>query len=401
MKGNPAKPSQPKRWLHPNVVGFGLASLFSDLGHELVTSLLPGFLLSIGAPAYALGLLEAISNGLQSAAKVWGGRTASRTRHLLPWLYVGYFATGLKALIALAGTWPMVILIRTAGWIGRGLRGPIRDYTISRSVDPSAYGRAFGLREALDTIGALLGPVLAFVLLPRLGYRPLIAWTAVPGVLALLAVVLLVRAVPRLSSQEDVRQDAQSYTYSAFLRHVRSFALFSISYVSPTFFILLALQSLGRPQDLATGALAVGLYVLHNLVYAVAAYPLGALGDRLGPVRALRLGYVVWGVALAVFALAGRTPALLPLGFVLSGLGTATIEGLQSAAVSRLLPDAARGGGLGLVGGITGIGNLVANLVAGFVFSLHLAPVLFVALGLLAVTAAWTLRTTPPHASAR
>ena len=399
MKGNPAKPSQPKRWLHPNVVGFGLASLFSDLGHELVTSLLPGFLLSIGAPAYALGLLEAISNGLQSAAKVWGGRTASRTRHLLPWLYVGYFATGLTALIALAGTWPTVILIRTAGWIGRGLRGPMRDYTISRSVDPSAYGRAFGLREALDTIGALLGPVLAFLLLPRLGYRPLIAWTAVPGVLALFAVVLLVRAVPRLPSQEDVRQDAQSQ--HVFLRHVRSFALFSISYVSPTFFILLALQSLGRPQDLATGALAVGLYALHNFVYAVTAYPLGALGDRLGPVRALRLGYAVWGAALVVFALAGRTPAILPIGFLLSGLGTATVEGLQSAAVSRLLPDAARGSGLGLVGGITGIGNLVANLVAGFVFSLHLAPVLFVVLGVLAFVGAWTLPRAHPQASAR
>lgn len=391
MSQTPPAVQAESRWLHPNVVGFGLASLFSDLGHELVTSLLPGFLLSIGAPAYALGVLEAVSNGLQSVAKVWGGRTASRTRHMLPWLYFGYLATGLKALIALAASWPAVVLIRSVGWVGRGMRGPMRDYTISRSVEPSAYGRAFGFREALDTIGALGGPVLAFVLLPRLGYRPLIAWTGVPAALALLMIVVLVRAIP--SAVEGSRDTSRGRAVrGVFLRHVRSFGLFSLSYIAPTFFILLALRTLGHPSALTTGALAIGLYALHNLVYAVTAYPAGLLGDRIGPVRALRLGYAAWAAALAVFAIAIEVPSLLPLCFVLSGLGTAGVEGLQSAAVSRLLPEETRGSGLGLVGGVSGAGNLIANLAAGIVFSISgAAPVFFVALAILALLGAITL----------
>ncbi len=397
MAQTPQATTPESRWLSPNVLGFGLASLFSDLGHELVTSLLPGFLLSIGAPAYALGVLEAVSNALQSGAKVWGGRTAARTRHMLPWLYFGYLATGLKALIALAASWPAVVLIRTVGWLGRGMRGPMRDYTISRSVAPSAYGRAFGFREALDTIGALLGPLLAFLLLPRLGYRPLIAWTGVPAALALLMIVVLVRAVPPVVKARENSTDDRAVR-GAFLRHVRSFGLFSLSYVAPTFFILLALRTLGHPTALTTGALAVGLYALHNFVYALAAYPAGMLGDRIGPVRALRFGYAAWGAALIAFALAAELPFLLPLCFILSGLGTAGVDGLQSAAISRLLPEATRGSGLGIVGGLSGAGNLVANLAAGILFSVSgAAPTFFVVLAILALLGAISL---PRHSAA-
>lgn len=353
-------------WLHRNVLGFGVASFFSDFGHEIVTALLPGFLLSIGAPPIALGVIEAVSNAVQSSAKLISGRLTGRVRRAFPWLVVGYLLTAAKALVGLAYNWPTVVLVRTVGWVGRGARGPMRDYLISRSVDRSAYGRAYGFREALDTLGALLGPVVAFLLLQRLGYRTLMLWTAVPGLLAVAAIMILVRDLPR-APVPQARSDADlGAVFRVFGRRLRAFLVFSIAYVAPTFFILRATQILHAHMNLlGSSAAAVGLYAVHNLVYAASAYPIGRLSDRIGVWRVLRAGYALFGLALMLFALAGTVPILLPLGFVLSGAGTAAVESLQSTAVALTLPEQARAGGLGLQAGLSGFGNLVANVVAG------------------------------------
>ncbi|EQD63721.1 major facilitator superfamily MFS_1, partial [mine drainage metagenome] len=155
---------------------------------------------------------------------------------------------------------PAVLLVRTVGWLGRGARGPMRDYLISRSVDRSAYGRAYGFREALDTLGALLGPVAAFLLLQRFGYRPLILWTAVPGLLGVVAIIVFVRDLPKAPDPEE-RSDIDLRIVSRmFARRLRSFLVFSIAYVAPTFFILRATQILhAHASLLGASAAAVGL----------------------------------------------------------------------------------------------------------------------------------------------
>ena len=154
-----------KRWLTRGVLGIGLASLFSDWGHEAATAILPAFLASLGAPAYALGIIEGVSDGLSSFAKLAGGWIADRPALRKPAGIIGYLATGLSTFAyAFAHTWPAILVIRALGWVGRGGRGPSRDTLLANAVAPGTEGRAFGFERAMDTIGAVLGPLCATAL---------------------------------------------------------------------------------------------------------------------------------------------------------------------------------------------------------------------------------------------
>src|ERR1700719_301133 len=145
---NPAHHS--KRWLTRGVLGIGLASLFSDWGHEAATAILPAFLASLGAPAYALGIIEGVSDGLSSFAKLAGGWIADRPQLRKPASVIGYLATGFSTFgYAFAQTWPVVLVLRGLGWIGRGERGPSRDTLLAGCVEPGQEGRAFGFERAM------------------------------------------------------------------------------------------------------------------------------------------------------------------------------------------------------------------------------------------------------------
>jgi len=156
-------------WLNRDVVGMALASFFSDAGHEAATSILPLFLVSIGAPPAALGAIEGVADAASSFVKLGAGWFSDRIGQRKPIAVAGYALTGLTTgLFALATAWPHVLLARAAGWFGRGIRGPVRDAMLSESVTPEARGKAFGFHRAGDTLGAIAGPVIALALLSLL-----------------------------------------------------------------------------------------------------------------------------------------------------------------------------------------------------------------------------------------
>jgi sugar phosphate permease len=176
------------RWFGRNILAFGLASLFSDAGHEMATAVLPMFLVSVGGSAATLGLLEGVSDALSTAAKIVSGWFSDGLRHRKPIGLVGYAATGVgMAAFALARSPFGVFADRAISWTGRGMRGPVRDAMLAKAVPPWAYGRAFGFHRAMDTAGAVIGPLVALVLMGHLAYRPIFAITLVPGVLSVLA----------------------------------------------------------------------------------------------------------------------------------------------------------------------------------------------------------------------
>ena len=182
-----------KRWLTPGVLGIGLASLCSDWGHEAATAILPAFVASLGAPAYALGVIEGVSDGLSSFAKLAGGWIADRPELRKPTGVIGYLLTGLSTgAYALANTWPTVLIIRALGWTARGSRGASRDVLLTDSVAPGQEGRAFGYERAMDTTGAVLGPLCATALVAKIGPRGVFMWSLVPGIFAALAFLILV-----------------------------------------------------------------------------------------------------------------------------------------------------------------------------------------------------------------
>jgi MFS family permease len=186
------------RWLNSTVLGIGLASFFSDLSHETVTSLLPGLLATLGVAAAALGTIEGVADGFSSVAKLYGGWWTDRLHRRKPLCAGGYGVMAAATLvIATASHWTIVLSGRALAWIARGLRTPPRKALLAEAVEPSYYGRAFGLERMMDTLGAVMAPAATLVLL-RAGYAPreLIFWATIPAILAVLAIGLLVRETP-------------------------------------------------------------------------------------------------------------------------------------------------------------------------------------------------------------
>ena len=306
MPGKHPPAENSKGWLTRGVLGIGLASLFSDWGHEAATAILPAFLASLGAPAYALGVIEGVSDGLSSFAKLAGGWIADRPAWRKSVGIAGYLATGLSTFAyAFASTWPALLIMRALGWIGRGGRGPSRDALLADAVSPGTQGRAFGFERTMDTIGAVAGPLCATALLATLDLRGVLRWTLLPGLAAAIAFALLAPSSKDEGSQhrhallESFRSLPQNFWHflaGVFAHGIGDFA--------PTLLILRASQILTSTIGVARAAtVSVGLYTFYNVVNAAAAYPAGALGDRIGKRGLLAAGYLVGSVTFAAFVL--------------------------------------------------------------------------------------------------
>jgi MFS family permease len=359
------------------VLGIGLGSLLSDTGHEMATAALPGFLRSLGAPAAALGAIEGLADAALSASKVAGGVLADRPgveRKAVTAAGYALTAAGHGA-FGLATVWPMVAVARAVSWVARGGKAPARDSLLSGSVPPAQLGRAFGVERTMDSLGAIAGPLLAAPLIVAVGYRWLFAISVIPGLMAAVAVVVLVREVPRVLRASTEPGAAPMRTLAAtpgpFRRLLAGIGLFGLGNFSATLLILRATQLLaahGR-ANASAAATAVLLYAAHNAANAVTAYPAGTLADRLGRRPVLVAGMAVFAAACVAFAFGSANVAVLAGLFVAVGVSTGLVETGQGAHVSELLDPAVRGRGFGLVGLVEGVGDLVSSVVVGVLFT--------------------------------
>jgi len=353
----------------------GLTSFLSDLGHEMATALLPLFLLNIGASASALGAIEGVADALSSFVKLAAGWYTDRIGQRKPLVILGYTLTASTGLFALATAWPQVLLIRALGWLGRGIRGPLRDAILAESVPAEARGRAFGFHRAGDTVGAIGGPLVALALVGMgANYRSVFWLSALPGLLAALAFTTLVRE-QRRQPNHTLRLwqsiGALPLRFKLFLVGVGVFGLGDFAHSLLTLRAAQVLTpTLGAAQ---ASTLAVSLYVLHNVFYAGASFPVGALADRLGKRGLLALGYLL-AVAMNL-ALIAAVPNLAILGliFALGGMVIATEDALEGAIAADLLPEELRGTGYGVLATVNGLGDFLSSLVVGSLWA-GLAP---------------------------
>ncbi len=359
------------RWLTRSVIGFGLASFLSDVGHEAATAALPGLLVLLGAQPAALGVIEGVSDGLSSFAKLAGGWWADRPALRKPIAVAGYVATGLATgAFGLATRWGHVLLARGVGWFARGVRGPARDAMLSDSVPREALGRAFGLHRAADTAGAILGPALAASLLVLVPLRHVFAYTLVPGVLAGLAFLVLVK--PQQATPHPPQPFWQSLRslptgYRGFLVAV---FLFGLGDFARTLLILRATQLLGPSLGpVKATAAAMALFVVHNVVYAAASYPVGVLADRVRPDRLLVIGYVTGTATAVLAALATPSLAVLAAVFVAGGLTLAFEDTLEGTIAGMEVPTELRGSGYGALAAVNGVGDLMSSVIVGIAWS--------------------------------
>lgn len=359
-------------WLNRTVLGVGITSFFSDLGHEAVTSLLPSFLIVLGAPVYALGLIEGISDGASSFVKLLSGYLSDKLGKRREFALAGYVATGIfPAIVAVAVTWPMVLFGRVIGWMGRGTRSPPRDAILAKSIDPKDMGKAFGFHRAWDTLGAIAGPLVAFALVGYISTREIIWLTLIPGALALLTFWLFVREKdPAPSGDHRTLVASLKGLPGGFRKYLNAVLVFGIADFSHTLLIAFAVvmltPSLGFVQATAAGVI---LYTIRNIVYAAACYPFGALGDRFGRKKMLVIGYGIAVATFVGFALAPASLILYGILFGLCGVFIAAEDTLESAVAGELVDEKRRGLGFGALATMNGIGDLLSSIIVGLIWA--------------------------------
>ncbi|HET8601777.1 MAG TPA: MFS transporter, partial [Segeticoccus sp.] len=346
-------------WASRGVVGIGSASFFSDVGHEMVTSLLPTFLRStLHAGPAALGAIEGVSDALIGLAKMAGGPLSNDPHRRARLASGGYLATGLaSAAIGLTVAVWQVAILRAIAWVSRGIRSPARDTLLTSITPRSAYGRAFGLERAGDNAGAILGPLVAAGLVGVLGVRATIWLAVIPGIFAALSISLAIREARRVVGDVRGRRRLQlnlrQLGEAGLVRALSPAALFELGNLATTLLILRAtgLLSSGPSARSVTAAtsLAILLYAGHNAAATIASLVGGQAADRLSARVVFAAGGIAYIAGYAVFAIDEHLWPVLLAGFVLAGTGIGLAETAQSTVVAQLLPDHLRANGFGML----------------------------------------------------
>jgi MFS family permease len=370
------------RRLPETVRALSWVSLANDAGSELAYPVLPLFLtVTLGAPVAVVGLIEGIAEGVTVALRGVAGRLSDRGERRKPWIVVGYALTAAaRPVVAAAPVWGWVLGARLGDRLGKAARTAPRDALIRDASPVELVGESFGYHRALDTAGAIVGPLVAVVLLASGVSLRGVLWVAViPGAFAL----LLLRRVREAPRPSKVSRDTPTGLPRAFWIAVTVWVVFSVGNSSDLFLLL-------RARDLALGATLVVLaYALYNLVYSSLSWPLGALSDRIPRAVVLAGGLVVFGGVYLGFALGPPSWAVWPL-FAVYGVYVAATEGVARAWISDRMGESLAGTAYGVFSAATGAALLVASVTAGLLWS-HVGHAAPFALGAVSAAAALAL----------
>jgi MFS family permease len=373
-----------------------------DFCYETTTVILPGFLGVLGIPAAALGVIEGIADAVASFTKMGAGYIGDRLGHRKLLVVVGYALTPLgQAVIAVAAGWPLILLGRLLSWFGKGLRGPLRDAIVAQAITPETRGRAFGFHRAMDTIGAVIGPLLGVALL---GWAQELDWagsagpfrfvfwlTLIPGTLAVLAFLLLVRD-PEQSPNPQLRLLAALRGLpQRFRRYLGAVGIFGAGDFSHSLLILAATQLLTPAMGIIEAAQVAGLlYVWRNVVQVLTSYPAGMLADRHGSLRVLVAGYAMGALTAVLTALAfwlGMASVLLLAAiFFIAGLYVAVQEALEPTVTAEIASSDTLATCYGALGTVNGAAKFVSSAAVGLLWT-AVSPLLAFALAALMMAA--------------
>jgi MFS family permease len=354
----PPPVKHPPKWLTRNIVAIGFVSFLTDVASEMVMSLLPAFLVVIGAGAASLGWIEGFAEITSSALKVVSGTWADRTGRHKPLVVAGYLiASAARPLVGFAGAAWHIVAVRMTDRVGKGLRSSPRDALLSRSVPPSMRARAFGFHRAMDNAGAVLGPLVACGILwlacddlsvtaVTADNIRLVFWlAAVPGALSVLVLWLGVKDI----APEDGAGAAHSPVTSAAAKPVDQRRLLR-------FLLPLGLFALGNATDLFILARATELsgsivtlplmWAALHVVKSGSAYPGGWIADTFGKRRTIAVGWLVYAGCYAGFAFA-PSQAVIWMLLPVYGLYYGLTEGPEKAVIAEVAPKRSHGAAFG------------------------------------------------------
>jgi MFS family permease len=348
--------------LTPTVVKLGLVSLFADISSEMLYPITPIFLTTVlGASMSSVGLIEGFAEAVASLLKAYSGAWSDRISRRTPFVAFGYFlSAAAKPLIGFSSAWTQVLLARGLDRTGKGLRTAPRDALLSEAVSVSLRGAAFGWHRAMDTLGAVIGPLLAILFLSVEGrnLRAIYYWALIPG-LAAVGIALLVKEKRTAEKKHEPIGffDFRSFSLP-FKTYLASWALFSLANSSDVFLLMKA-----KTAGISLNEIIL-LYCGYNLAYSLFSPYFGGLSDRIGRKAVLISGLIVFAAVYIGFSLASRPWHFLVL-FGVYGIYMAATDGVGKALAVDLIEPSRKATGLGALGAITGISTVIASTMAG------------------------------------
>lgn len=366
-----------------NVTVAGLVSFFMDISSEMIYPLVPLFLANVlGINKSVIGLIEGIAESTASLLKVFSGWFSDRIGNRKWLMAVGYgISTLSRPFVALATSWQQVLGSRFIDRFGKGVRTAPRDAIIAESADKAYLGRAFGFHRSMDTMGAVVGPALAFFLLGFFSndYRKVFWLSMIPGVIAVLLIIFFItekkKAGAKSISEDPINQnptvsDRPKLTLKHFDWKFKFFVIiagiFAVGNSSNVFLIL-------RAQQVGVSTLMIPvIYLIFNLVYSLSSIPAGMAADKFGKKRIILSGFVLFAVLYYGFAVAGSTTAIWVL-FGLYGLFMGLTEGIQKAFLATIIPQDFKATAFGVYNTVVGLAMFPASLIGGWLWD-HVSP---------------------------
>ena len=349
--------------LERNIFFTGITSFLTDTTTKMIYSIMPLFLMSIGASKTEVSLIEGIAESTASVLKALSGWWSDKIGKNKPFMVIGYgFTAILSPLFSIVTSPLQVLVIRFSERVGKGIRTAPRDSLVAGSSSDSEKGKNFGFHKAMDNSGAIVGPLLAFIILSAFpgDYRKIFIFSALPAILGVLTIIFFVKEAKK--SKDDLPKKITlkdfSYKYYMFLGIAFIFTL-----GNSTDALLLV-----KANDIGIKALFIPIvYLIFNSVSVIFAVPMGILSDKFDRERIIIFGYLLYSVIYLGF---GRTTnkILVILLFALYGLYSAATDGVQKALVSDLIDKNKRGTGLGIYNALIGITLLPASLIAGVLY---------------------------------
>ncbi len=348
-----------------NVIILGITSLLTDISSEMVYPILPVFLVNtLGASPAVLGVIEGIAESLASLLKVSSGYFSDKIRSRKPFTILGYAASAAgKIFLFVASSWGMVLFGRIIDRTGKGIRTAPRDALIAESAKEDGKGKAFGLHRTMDTFGATIGVVLAYLLVTRFkgDMRHIILFSLIPAFLG----VLFLFMVREKKAGEKIPARRIRFQWKTLDRRLKAFLIFSFVFTlgnSSNQFLLLRAQKAGNPLTVV-----ILFYLVYNLVYVLTSYPAGRLSDKIGRKKILVMGYLFYGIVYLGFAV-NNAPHAYWFLFGLYGAYMGFTEGVEKALIADISSPDLRATTLGTHAMLVGIGLFPASFLAGMLW---------------------------------
>ncbi|MCL2508206.1 MAG: MFS transporter [Oscillospiraceae bacterium] len=361
-----------------NIFFLGLVSFFTDLSTEMVYPLIPLYLVSaFGVKPSVVGLIEGIAESAASLLKVFSGYLTDRFQKKKLIAFSGY-STGVlyKLVLLAAGSWSGILGARVLDRLGKGVRTAPRDVLVSESADKDKMGKAFGLHKALDMSGAALGLLITFFIMRGMGggfeYKRMFLISVIPAALGL-CMFLFIREKkePRQMKQREPFWNNLGKVDGQLRLYLVVVFLFTLGNSSNAFLLL-------RAKDAGFDDVnSILLYFLFNITAAILSMPLGKLSDKIGRKKLLVPGYLLFSVCYLGFVFASNRPAMAA-AFLLYGVYTGMITGVERAFVAEISPPELKGTMLGLHSTVAGVALLPASVIAGALWDAYGAAVPFV-----------------------